>query len=234
LNDVQAVKDYLITGLDFDEDNIKTLVDSRATREEITKELGENIPARVGTNDRVLIYFSCHGGKEVRKTDGETLSYLIPYYGKQKSLYSTGIPIDAISDLSKRIPAKHVLFIVDACFSGNIGQITKSGGYPEETKKEIETFIENKSREVITAGTKDEAANMGYEWNKQSVYTYYLLKGLRGGADYNKNKVITLSELQLYLETLVPKELKVKQTPQRIPLESREGGQFVFYREGED
>jgi hypothetical protein len=60
----------------------------------------------------------------------------------------------------------------------------------------------------------------------------YLLKGVREGADYNRNQVITLSELQLYLETLVPKD--AKQTPQRITLEGSRGGQFVFYWEGEE
>jgi WD40 repeat protein len=235
LNDVQAVKKYLINELDFDKDNIKTLVDSQATREEIVKELGEKIPRSVDIADRVLVYFSVHGGKEIIKTDeGEkTFSYLIPYDGKQKSLFSTGISMEVLSLLSERIPAKHVLFIIDACFSGNIGQIiSKTGIYSEETKKEIETFIKNKGREVMTAGTMDEEASMGDKWENHSVYTYYLLKGLRGGADYNQNKVITLTELQLYLETKVPKE--AHQTPQRITLDSSRGGQFVFYREGED
>jgi uncharacterized caspase-like protein len=138
-----------------------------------------------------------------------------------------------LSRLSERIPAKQVLFVIDACFSGNIGQIiSKDGVYPEETQKEIETFIKNKGRDVMTAGTADEKAVMGDKWNNHSVYTYYLLKGLRGGADYNRNKVITLTELQLYLEIKVPKD--AKQTPQRITLDSSRGGKFVFYWEGEE
>jgi uncharacterized caspase-like protein len=195
LNDVQAVKDYLITGLDFDKDNIKTLVDSLATREEIVKELGENIPGRVGTGDRVLVYFSVHGGKEIIKTDeGEkTYSYLIPYDGKKDNLYSTGISLDILSQLAELIEAKQVLFVIDARFSGNIGQIiSKTGIYPKETKKEIETFINNKSREVMTAGTMDEEAVMGDKWNNHSVYTFYLLKGLRGA------RIIIKTRLLLY------------------------------------
>ncbi|NIO87684.1 MAG: hypothetical protein GTN53_44300 [Candidatus Aminicenantes bacterium] len=235
LNDVRSMKNYLITGLDFDKNNIKTLIDSRATREEIVKELGENIPGRVGTGDRVLVYFSGHGGKEIIRTDDgdKTFSYLIPYDGKQNSLFSTGISMEVLSRLSERIPAKQVLFIIDACFSGNIGQIIKKSSiYPKETRKEIETFIKNKGREVMTAGTMDEEAMMGDKWNNHSVYTFYLLKGLRGGADYNKNKVITTTELQQYLENYVPKE--ANQTPLRFHLPGSRGGQFVFYREGED
>lgn len=84
----------------------------------------------------------------------------------------------------------------------------------------------------MTAGTADEKAVMGQKWDNHSVYTYYLLKGLQGAADYNQNRVISLTELQLYLETNVRKD--ANQTPQRIILDSSRGGQFVFYREGED
>jgi len=84
----------------------------------------------------------------------------------------------------------------------------------------------------MTAGTADEKAVMGQKWNNHSVYTFYLLKGLHGEADYNQNRVISLTELQLYLKTYVPKEAGL--TPQRITLDSSKGGEFVFYREGED
>lgn len=91
-------------------------------------------------------------------------------------------------------------------------------------------FIKSEGRQVMTAGGADETTVMSKEWNNHSVYTHYLLKGLRGAADYNKDKVISIRELQVYLDSTVPKE--AKQTPQLFNLNNSEG-QFVFYHEGE-
>ena len=81
----------------------------------------------------------------------------------------------------------------------------------------------------MTAGTSEQTVVMSQKWDKHSVYTYYLLEGLKGAADYNGDEVISARELQVYLDTVVPKE--AKQTPQLHYLGSSEG-QFVFYQEG--
>jgi hypothetical protein len=69
---------------------------------------------------------------------------LIPIDCTGDSLFSTGISIDLINNFSRRLPAKQALFIIDACFSGNIEQIYNKGLYTKETQKEIENFIGKK------------------------------------------------------------------------------------------
>jgi WD40 repeat protein len=92
------------------------------------------------------------------------------------------------------------------------------------------TDIKSEGRQIMTAGGADDTAEMSKRWNNHSVYTFYLLKGLRGEADYNRDKVISIRELQVYLDSTVLKE--AKQTPQLFNLNNSEG-QFVFYREGD-
>jgi hypothetical protein len=48
-------------------------------------------------------------------------------------------------------------------------------------------------------------------------------------ADYNKDGVVSVDELKVFLETEVPKE--ADQTPQVFNLGAGEG-QFIFYRAG--
>jgi len=56
---------------------------------------------------------------------------------------------------------------------------------------------------VITATAGDEIASW-YPEKGHSLFTYYFLKALKGYADKNKDKKLTLYELQEYLEREVP------------------------------
>jgi len=83
----------------------------------------------------------------------------------------------------------------------------------------------------MTAGKSGEKAKMGEEWENHSVYTYYLLKGLQGNSDSDKNGIITETELQVYLETNVSRHTDRKQNPQSYPIVGE--GTFIFYNEGD-
>lgn len=190
--------------------------------------MGETLPQKVDVDDRVVIYFSGHGDQEQSKR-GKKFGYLIPFDGNKNSLYSTCISMNQLQYFSEKNPAKQMLFILDSCFSGIAGVVHKKGDIPNETRKQVEAFIKSEGRQIMTAGGADDTAEMSKKWNNHSVYTFYLLKGLRRAADYNKDKVISIRELQVYLDSTVPKE--AKQTPQLFNLNNSEG-QFVFYREG--
>ncbi|MCP4213246.1 MAG: hypothetical protein GY765_01260, partial [bacterium] len=214
VRDAEAVKEYLINRLHFNPKYIHTLYNKKATKDNINKILGETMPRSMTQNDRILVYFSGHGGKEIMEkvnNTSKTFSYLVPIDGKKKSLFSTGISIEQVNKFSDRLPAKQALFIFDACFSGNVGDIYAKGneGLKEETKKEINYLLSKRGRHLLTAGTEDEEAQMGGSWGNHSVYTYYLLEGLKGEADTNENQVISLSELQSYLRRKITKDKKL-------------------------
>lgn len=229
VNDATAVKRYLMNSLGFSEEKIFTLYNQEATRERILQLVGEILPRKVDENDRVVIYFSGHGDQEEGKK-GKKFGYLIPIDGKKESLISSCISMNRLEYFSDKILARQILFILDSCFSGIAGVVHKKGKIPKETRKQVEAFIKSEGRQIMTAGGADDTAEMSKKWNNHSVYSFYLLRGLRGAADYNRDKVISVRELQVYLDSTVPKE--AKQTPQLFNLNNSEG-QFVFYREGD-
>ncbi|MBI4776038.1 MAG: caspase family protein [Deltaproteobacteria bacterium] len=93
------------------------LYNEQATRGNILKTLQGHL-STTGLNDAVFVYFACHG--ITRSTFQGDLGYLIPYDGsvKMDEMYKNISMQQIKSDISPLIPAKHVLFIADACFGG--------------------------------------------------------------------------------------------------------------------
>jgi uncharacterized caspase-like protein len=231
VNDAKAVEKFLLDELNFYKERIITLHNDKATKQGIEQLLGETLPNKVRESDRVLVYFSGHGSQE-KGARHKQFGYLIPCDGKKGSLFSTCVSMNDLQFFSDKIPARQVLFILDSCFSGIAGTIYSKDGdeIPNETRKQVEAFVQSEGRQIMTAGAANETSVMGSKWNNHSVYTFYLIEGLKGKADYNKDGVITVRELQVFLDSTVPKE--TKQTPQLFNLNNCEG-QFVFYKEGE-
>ena len=84
----------------------------------------------------------------------------------------------------------------------------------------------------MTAGASNETAQMDKKWDDHSVFTYYLLQGLEGKADYNGDDVISVKELDLYVSLHVSKDTNANQNPHLYDLGNTEG-QFIFYRKGD-
>ncbi len=114
-NDADALAAVLVSDLDFPRDQVTVLKDHEATRQAILDAyLGFSEQAR-DPDDRVLVFFAGHG---ITK-DGlrGPIGYLIPVDGDPDKLSSL-IRWDDLTRNADLIPAKHILFIMDACYSG--------------------------------------------------------------------------------------------------------------------
>ena len=225
VNDAKEMEKYLHNDASFD--YIISLYDSAATEEAIkdsiiglkNKLTKKNDNEK--TDDRIVIYFSGHGG-----TLGGTTGYLIPYEGTINKPHTHGISISWLTEEVKQvIPAKHILFIFDNCYSG-LGFKDKGS-----SKRWARTLAENPSIRLLTAGTSQQTV-IEVTKLKQSLYTFHLLKGLRGQADHDSNQVITISELHSYVHNMVSKEAideyKKRQTPQIYPITGE--WEIIFYK----
>ena len=87
-------------------------------------------------NDRVLICFAGHGDTMDLPGGGEA-GYLLPVDGNAKNLYVSSIGMDELKKISSMSQAKHVLFLVDACYGG-IATVGSRGLDPKTDKHYIE------------------------------------------------------------------------------------------------
>jgi hypothetical protein len=129
--DVQNMKEIL-GGYGFLEDDIKTLISKRATRDNILK-LWNLLIDDTLENDAVVIYYSGHGGlaEKARQGTGEQTTgepqrfqFLVPYDFVSNSEGWNGILDIEISQLLFRITSKteNVTYIVDSCHSARLGR----------------------------------------------------------------------------------------------------------------
>jgi uncharacterized caspase-like protein len=186
----------------------------------------------------LLVYFSGHGDEQ-ELPGGEKVAYLIPVDGEKSFLSSTCLPDRDIRAYSKMFKAVQVLFIVDSCYSGSIGEVNKGRKVTRMTKERIGNILERRTRQALTASSPGETATMGKRWDDHSVFTYYLLKGFNKritgerNADLDENGVIFAEELQIYLSNKVSNDTNNKQNPQLYNVGGDQEGSFIFYREGD-
>ena len=218
VNDAKAVRRRLeLTG--FEE--ITIIFDKEATQRRILTELFHELPQKVGRNDRVLFYFAGHGQTEDLQ-DGGRRGYIMPFDADTSNYSSTAISMEQIRSLSSRIPAKHILYVMDSCYSG-LG-LSRSYGVSPKLSGYLRKVGSMRVVQIVTAGGKGEQVQ---EREGHGLFTTYLLRALDGEADINMDGVVTGTELGAYLRPKVSDASQQAQTPLYGRLEGE--GEFLFF-----
>ena len=200
-----AAKDAKATGdtlraIGFDE--VFELYDEDATREAILDLLGNKLQRKTTSDDLAFVFYAGHGTTETLP-NGEKRGYIVPTNGNAEDAYTTGISMEAVRDLSNRLPAKHVYYAMDACYSGSLA-VSRGQGQPSRSGNRIQAV------QMLTAGTEGQQA---IEQGGRGVFTTYLLQGMRGEADRNGDEVVTASEIGWFVSDQVRIATKSRQTP---------------------
>jgi len=224
VKDAESIQDILVNTFDFSEGNVTLLKNEDATKQNIIQAFSD-ITTKAEESDRVLIYFAGHG-ETMDLPDGGEMGYLLPVDGNNENLYVSSIGMGELKNISLMSKAKHLLYLVDACYGG-IATIGSRGLDSKTTPNYIEKITKNKSRQIITAGGRGEQVIEKSEWG-HSAFTLHLNRGLKdGNADMNADGYITAAELGIYLSEKVTIDSENQQTPQYGRMTSQEG-EFVF------
>jgi len=222
-HDALAVRDLLIQKYNFKPDHITTLLNTQATRQNILSLLGDKLAdaSKVQHDDRVFVFYAGHGATR-RLASGRELGYIIPVDADLTDYEGSAISMTNFQDISEAIPAKHLLFVMDSCYSGLA--LTRGSGM-QASQNYLNEISRREARQMFTAGGADQqVADNGP--NGHSVFTWTLLQGLDGRADLNGDGVITATELAAYVAPAV--SALSHQTPAFGNLPGSEGGDFIF------
>ncbi len=213
-NDARTFYDYAIRALGIKPENIKLLVDSDAEEVEILRTFRNWLPSKVRSTTDVYVFYSGHG---LPTADGQGL-YLIPPRAARDLIDDTAIPFSKINAALQSAKPKSVIMILDACYSGQArsGETLVASARPAILKTENRLFPENFT--VITASQNDQISSSNPDL-QHGIFSYYLMKGMEGDADANRDGKITLGEMQAYLVENVGRQagmMNRKQEPQLV------------------
>jgi uncharacterized caspase-like protein len=218
--DAQTLYQWLTAadGGRFAPDDTKLLLGREATLRNMKEALNEWL-RRAQPEDLVLIYFSGHGAPE--SPDHSENLFLLPYDTDSDKIASTAFPMWDIETALKRfIQARKVVVITDACHAGGVGDAYagRKGISIEDNRvnQGLQSLASvNDGVAVITSAGSRQLSQESERWgNGHGVFTYCLLKGLQGGADYNKTGRVTLGELIPYVSEQVRRETNGAQSPE--------------------
>ena len=160
------------------------LTNSNATKSAVLSKLRSTF-AKASENDIIVFFFSGHGSKGAF------------------CAYDAQIPYSEIRQAMASSKAKNKMIFADACFSGKMRQGRKNTAEQSFNNYNIMLFLSSRGNE-----TSIERRDM-----KNGFFTSCLQKGLRGGADANKDRTITARELFNYVSTNVKTLSSDKQHP---------------------
>jgi tetratricopeptide (TPR) repeat protein len=193
------------------DDNIKLFLNEEASRFNIVDEL-YNLTQKLNKGDKFFFYFTGHGDLEAKIGYENSLLLL---HGCYKKNYFQGTEYLQLSELRTwfgELTKKgvEVIFIADACHSG--GLIGGKEGF-NKTQKALQESWQGITK--ILSSQANEFSLEGKQWGGgRGIFSYFLVNGLTGRADSNKDKKVSLKELDNYLKTNVVREANPNtQTP---------------------
>jgi uncharacterized caspase-like protein len=206
ISDAEAIAELLKKNFGFPEENVALLTDENATKQNIIDSFIAYIGEDVAVDDKIVFFFAGHGYTFTGRR-GE-VGYLVPHDGNLNNL-STLLRWDDLTRNAELIKAKHMLFIMDACYGGLA--ITRS--LPPGSMRFLKDMLLRYSRQVLTAGKANEAvSDSGGPISGHSIFTGHLIEALSGKAA-SEDGVITANGVMAYVYEKVAKDQNSHQTP---------------------
>ncbi len=212
VNDAKTMTEYLTKVMGYPEENVVTLLDEHATNVDFAKYFEKWLPNNVEKDGSVFIYYSGHGAPNPKTGD----AYLVPYDGDPSFIDETGYPLKRLYDSLGKLKAKEIIVALDSCFSGAGGRsVIAKGARP--LVMIMESLAIPSKVAVISASSGDQISS-SYEEKGHGLFTYFMLKGLKGEAENNGKVEIEdlLNYIKPQVERIARKVYNNEQSPQLI------------------
>lgn len=166
------------------DNQVRVLIDEDATRSNILRTM-RNVFLQADENDVIIMYFSGHG------LQGSFLP--VDFDG-----FNNKVDHDDVKRIFEESKAKHKLCLADACHSGSLTAM-RTTAFENSLKKYYSAFDKSTGGTALLMSSKGEEYSLEDGGLRQGIFSHYLIRGLKGEADKNKNKIVTIQELYDYV-----------------------------------
>lgn len=225
-NDADIIEKYFINSLGMDKNNVFKYSNEETKGLFFRKMFDPDngiLSRKVEKGvSEVFVYYSGHG---VPDKNGDEV-YLFPQDGQMDFLSEMGYSLNKFYDGLSKLKAKNVTVIIDACFSGASRQsesitasnLTGTKALGIKVKQATIRPWENDPSFRVLSSSSGEETSLGFDPSQSGLYTYFLCAGLQGEADGNKDRKITVEEMQDYLNKNVNELAKKMSGKSQTPI----------------
>lgn len=189
-NDARDLANFMASDNTAD---IRLILGKNATKKTIVDNL-KQIAAKAGPDDVLCLFFSGHGLK-----GGMAL--------RDTYTYETLLTYKEISQIFKSSRARTKLILADTCHSGSM-RLGKKSVTKDDLRK-----LQNQDIILFLSSRDNEKSLEPAYGMKNGVFTGFVLQGLDGRADKNRDQKVTARELFDYVSTNVQRATRKKQHP---------------------
>jgi len=193
-NDINDMRTFLLGDGGFDA--VYVVTDGNANRD-LVEDYMMNRFRKLSKDDRLLFYYAGHGDE----FGGET-GYILFSDARKDDFAHDVLPISRVTEWSRVIPAKHILFLFDTCASGLAFSPRGRGPGDAEKSALIATLSGEGSRVVVTAGTGTQRTFEveDQKHRRNGVFTRAFLDSIESSRN---DGLITIDGVFAKLQTLV-------------------------------
>ncbi len=192
-SDANHFYDFAHQALGVPTSRIKLLVGAQANRADLLKAMRSWMRTEVaGGKSDVYIFFAGHG----LASDDGAKTYLLPADGDRDLLDETSILRDDLIASAKG--AKTITLFLDTCYSGGTRttEVLLADARPIAIVPDMGSLPPNVTLLAASSGAQ---LSSTYNAAKHGLFSYWLMKGLEGDADTNRDRKITTGELHDYV-----------------------------------
>jgi hypothetical protein len=206
--DAELVANYFQSLGGVPPSNVRLLQDGKALRPDIDETLLDWLPPHMTKDAVVIVYFA---GQAMVTPGGDV--FLVPYDGSSTAttrLY----PLRDLESAFARLKAKQTIFLFD-------GMVSKLHSDPK-AKSVAPRWELSRGNTIRLIGSEGFSKGLEDDSHRHGLFTYYLLRGLRGDADTNRDGAVTLGEVAGYVRQKVAwaakSQFNAEQRPQILPI----------------
>ncbi len=201
-NDARAFARFAEEFLGVPRRNIVLAVGQQATKSFLEAQIDEWLPRNLDAKSTLYVYFAGHGAPD--PTTGD--AYLVPWEADPRYIKSQGLKLRPLLDRVEKLPGTRKVVFLDSCFSGSGGRsVIAKGTRPLVPVDKDFAGAAHAGMVVFAAAGANQTTGTTRD-GKRGLFSHYVMRGLEGNADRNKDGKVTVEELSAFVTDKVADE----------------------------